>query len=392
MTLEARIPSKARTGIAALTCAAVVVPLLAPTCALATSFTQFNLTSDIPGLAAFQDPRLQNPWGMALPLAPVFWISNQATSIATIYNDAGVPNALAVSTSPSPTGNVFNPTTSFVVSSGAQSAPAIFLFATLSGEIVGWNPTVPSPPLSTVTTPGFKATDGAVYTGLALGNNGVGSFLYAADFRLGKIDVLNASFQKVTLSGSFTDPNLPSGYAPYNIQTLNGKLYVAYAKVDPVTGKASQTPNQGIVNVFDTNGNFLQRVATNTFLNSPWGLIIAPANFGDFANALLIGNHGDGTIDAFNPDTGEFLGKLLDPLGNVLTNSGLWALAFSNFDPGTLFFTAGINGEADGLFGSIQVAAPSPAVPGPIVGAGLPGLILASAGLLAWWRRRQKTA
>jgi hypothetical protein len=185
------------------------------------------------------------------------------------------------------------------------------------------------------------------------------------------------------------------GYAPYNIQTLNGKLYVAYAKVDPATGKASQTPNQGIVNVFDTNGNLLHRVATNMFLNSPWGLAIAPANFGDFAGALLIGNNGDGTIDAFNPDTGEFLGRLLDPLGNVLTKSGLWALGFrtgaSGFDPDTLFFTAGINGEADGLFGSIQVAGPA-AVPGPIVGAGLPGLLLAGGGLLVWWRRRQKIA
>jgi uncharacterized protein (TIGR03118 family) len=244
MTLEARIPSKARTGIAAVTCAAVLVPLLAPTCASATSFTQTNLASDVPGLAAFLDPNLQNPWGMAFSITSPFWISDQGTNVATLHQGTGAQVPLVVSTPPGPTGIVFNSSTSFVVSSGAQSGPAAFVFATLSGQIAWWNPAVPSPPTSTMAQTAFTATDGAVYTGLAGANNGAGNFLYAADFRNAKIDVLNASFQKVTLSGSFTDPNLPAGYAPYNIQTLNGKLYVAYAKVDPATGKARRRPTR----------------------------------------------------------------------------------------------------------------------------------------------------
>jgi uncharacterized protein (TIGR03118 family) len=229
------------------------------------------------------------------------------------------------------------------------------------------------------------------------------SFLYAADFRNGKIDVLNSAFAKTTIPGGpsqpFVDPNLPNGYAPYNIQQLNGKLYVLYAKVDPATGKASPGPNQGFVNVFNLDGspglpNGNMRLISGMNLNAPWGITFASLNFGQFSGALLIGNNGDGTIDAFDPATGAFLGQLLDAAGNPIANSGLWALKFraggSGFDPDTLFFDAGINGEHDGLFGEIQVNPSS--VPGPIVGAGLPGLIAACGGLLGWWRRRGKIA
>jgi uncharacterized protein (TIGR03118 family) len=192
-------------------------------------------------------------------------------------------------------------------------------------------------------------------------------------------------------------PELPRGYAPYNIQNLNGKLYVTYAQVD-ATGKASAGAGQGFVDVFNLDGspglpNGLVRLVSRGSLNAPWGLAIAPTSFGEFASALLVGNNGDGTIDAFDPTSGLFLGTLRDPMGNPITNDGLWALRIgtgaSGFDPNALYFDAGINGEVDGLFGEIQVA---PTVPSPIAGAGLPGLIFASAGLLGWWRRRQKSA
>ena len=198
-------------------------------------------------------------------------------------------------------------------------------------------------------------------------------------------------------SQPFRDFDLPKGYAPYNIQTLNGKLYVTYAQVD-ATGKASTGAGKGFVDVFNLDGspglpNGLVRLVSRGSLNAPWGVAIAPASFGEFAGALLVGNNGDGTINAFDPTSGLFLGTLLDPMGNPITNAGLWALRIgtgqSGFDPNALYFDAGINGEVDGLFGEIQVA---PTVPGPVAGAGLPGLILASVGLLGWWRRRQTCA
>ena len=313
--------------------------------AAASGYVQTNLTSDIPGLAPTADPNLKNPWGMSFGPNTPFWVSDQVTGVATLYNAAGVPQALVVTTPPTPgpgpTGQVFVGGLGFTIGNGG--GPATFVFATLAGTIDAWNGGTSA--IIQATTPG------AVYTGLAVG----GTKLYAADtVGVGRIDVFNNLFQPTTVAGSFIDPNVPSGFTPYNIQTVNGKLYVEYAQ--------RGSPG-GFVGVFDLNGNLLQHIADPHF-NSPWGITLAPATFGQFGGDLLVGNFGDGKINAFNPATGAFLGTLSDATGNPIVNSGLWSLQFrdpaSSFDPNALFFTAGINDERDGLIGKISVA-PEPA-------------------------------
>lgn len=335
-------------------------------CSAASMYLQTNLASDIPGLAAHTDPNLVNPWGMSFSATSPFWVSDAGTSKSTLYNGTGTPQSLVVTTPPGPTGQVFNTTTTFELSPGN---PARFIFSGLTGTISAWNPTVS--PTAAVTM--FTAPDHAAYTGLASGTVGANSFLYAADFANRKIDVFNSSFTKTSLAGNFVDPTIPAGYSPYNVQNVGGLLYVEYAKVDTVTHRASEDLNQGAVDVFDKNGNFVRRLATDAHLSSPWGITMSSANFGMFSNDLLVGNFGDGTIDAFDPTTGAFLGQLLDASGNALSNDGLWALNFraagSGFDPNTLFFNAGIQDEAHGLFGTIQVV-PEPASVA-IVGLGL---------------------
>ncbi len=280
------------------------------------------------------------------PTSP-FWVSNQASGNSTLYGAAGVPLPLVVTTPPaSPTGQVFNGTTDFQVSGTA----AHFIFATLAGTIDAWTGGASSAVVA--------ATQGAVYTGLALANNGSSNFLYAANAVGGRIDIFNSTFAPATLSGSFTDPNLPAGYSPYNIQNINGNLYVEYSQ------GFTMGAGLGIVNEFDANGNFVRRiVSAGGALNTPWGITMAPAGFGSFGGDLLIGNLGDGKINAFDPTTGAFQGVLSDSHGNPLVNDGLWALAFHTapgYNPNSLYFTAGINGQTDGLLGTITPT-PEPA-------------------------------
>jgi uncharacterized protein (TIGR03118 family) len=262
---------------------------------------------------------------------------------------------------------VFNPTSGFVISQGGVSGPAQFLFATEDGTISGWNPTVdPAHALIAVDRSGVRQGKflGAVYKGLALGQDGPAGFLFATDFRFGVVEQFDAGFHLVR---SFTDPVLASDcplrgqcFAPFGIQNIGGDLFVSFALQNKAHHDDVAGPGNGFVDVFDTSGTLLRRFASGGALNSPWGLALAPAGFGAFSTDLLVGNFGDGRISAFDPATGAFLGQLQDPSGHPITINGLWGLAFGNGglagDPTTLFFAAGLNDEADGLFGTLQPA------------------------------------
>jgi uncharacterized protein (TIGR03118 family) len=321
------------------------------------------LTSDLSGVAANTDPNLVNPWGIAFSATSPLWIADNGAGLSTLYNGLGqpfpTPTPLVVTiptegggTPPSsPTGVVFNATGSF--------GGASFIFATEEGVIAAWSNG------TTAIREVDNSASGAVYKGLAI----AGTTIYAADFHNGRIDAFDGNFAPVSPAGGFTDPSLPSGYAPFNIQNIGGQLYVTYAKQDATGVDDVPGAGNGIVDVFDTNGSLVKRLITGGTLNSPWGLALAPADFGSFSNALLVGNFGDGEINAFDPLLGTALGVLQDMNGDAIVNLGLWGLAFGNGMQGTqtnaLYFTAGIpepgkdNIEAHGLFGEIQ-AVPEP--------------------------------
>jgi uncharacterized protein (TIGR03118 family) len=322
-------------------------------------FVQTNLVSDIPGEAAITDPSLVNPWGItASPTSP-FWISDNGTGVSTLYTGTGakIPLTVTIPTPPSdtspaaPTGTVFNGTTDFNV---AANSPAHFIFDTEDGTISGWNGG------ASAVLEVNNSSSGAVYKGLAIGNNGSGNFLYASNFNSGKVEMYNGSF---ALTNSFTDPSVPTGYAPFNVQELNGDLFVTFALQDGAKHDDVAGPGHGYIDEFDLNGNLLDRLVSNGVLNSPWGLAIAPTGFGNFGGDLLVGNFGDGTINAFNPTDGDYVGTLDNTNGTPLVIQGLWGLRFGNGASSgptdTLYFTAGIPGtgmiEDHGLFGSLTV-------------------------------------
>ncbi|WP_263415963.1 TIGR03118 family protein [Terriglobus albidus] len=361
-----------------LTAAAVglLVTLSAMTQAVAqTSYQRTNLVSDIPGVANFADSNLVNPWGIvnAGSTGPI-WIADNGTGLSTVYTGEGVafptasPLVVIIPTprhSPAgavaaPTGIVFNSTSGFVVSAGGNSGASRFIFATEEGTISGWNPTVdPTHAILAVNHSGPGASAGrtrlgAVYKGLAIGNNGSGDFIYATNFRDGMVEMYDTHFQLVK---SFTDSEIPSGFAPFGIRNIDGKLFVTYAKQDAKRHDDVKGPGNGYIDIFDLNGILQSRFAADGALNSPWGLAVAPINFGAFSGSLLVGNFGDGRINAFSQSTGNFLGQLQDTFGNPMTINGLWGLEFGNgahqAPTTTLFFTAGIGDESHGLFGAI---------------------------------------
>jgi uncharacterized protein (TIGR03118 family) len=334
--------------------------------AASTRYQQINLVSDGTVSGTNPDANLVNGWGVAFnPNGPV-WVSDNGTGRSTLYDGQGNINSLVVQIpSPSgfeppgkPTGIVFNSSNDFTVTNGTTTGPSRFLFATEEGVIAGWAPNVDG----THALPAVQ-TPGAVYKGLALAGDGTGHLLYAADFFGGKIDVFDRNFNPVAAPGGFVDQALPPNFSPFNITAIQGDLYVTYAFRKP--GDTDETAGQGlgIVDVFDAGGRLLRRVATRGKLNAPWGIALAPAAFGSFANYVLVGNFGDGTINAYDAHSGAFKGQLRAPNGRPLKIDGLWGLAFGNgvlSQPSSvLFFAAGPSDESHGLYGAIMP------VPGP---------------------------
>ena len=347
----------------------------------ANRYNVHNLVSDIAGMADQTDPKLVNPWGIAVSPASPFWISDNHSGFSTVYDGAGkaapAANPLVVNVPPasgtappqsggapagSPTGIVFNDTAGFKVS----GQPAAFLFVSEDGVISGWSAAADRANAVVLLD---NSGSGAVYKGMAVAVSANGPRLYAANFHSGSVDVFDENLAPVTLMGGFADPYVPDGFAPFNIQKIGRKLYVTYAKQDADKHDDSAGPGMGFVNVFDFDGYLIGHLIYGDKMNSPWGLALAPSNFGDFSNALLVGNFGDGTVNAFDPCSGEYLGTLQDSSGANIVIPGLWALLFGNGrgggDANTLYFTAGAPGpgnlEDHGLFGAIQTAAAAPA-------------------------------
>jgi uncharacterized protein (TIGR03118 family) len=316
------------------------------------SFTVVPLVSDQPGVAPNTDPNLVNAWGLSSGPTTPWWVSDNGADKSTLYRGSdGLPQALVVSVPSAPTGNVFNSTSGFVLPVGGTKA--LFLFDTEDGTVLGWNGAQ-----GTTAVVVANLNDGAVYKGLAIADTSAGPRLFATDFHNGHVDVFDSNFNLVPNSG-FADPSIPNGYAPFGIQTIGNRVFVTYAKQDADAHDDVAGQGHGFVDVYDTAGNLLGRVAQHGQLNSPWGLVTAPATFGRFAGDLLVGNFGDGHINAYAElGNGHFehRGELRSSHG-MLTIDGLWALQVAqggnNGTPGTLFFTAGPDGEAHGLFGQI---------------------------------------
>ena len=352
-----------------------VLPLLA-TSAAAKNYQQQNLVSDLSTEGATQpvDPDLLNPWGIVNPPGGPLWVADNNSGFSTLYNGAGVKVALTVMIPPpmggmppaAPTGVVWNGTSKFIISNMTVSGAANFIFDTEDGTISAWNSTVD--PIvagaSTATLVVDNSSKSAVYKGLALGSrstlasNGSGEYLYATNFREGVVEEYDSTF---TFVNSFTDTTLPAGFAPFGIRNINGNLWVTFARQNAAKHDDAPGKGNGYVDVFDTDGNLLRRFVSKGKLNSPWGMALAPANFGKFSNELLIGNTADGTINAYDLATGHFVGTLDGQKGKPITNDRLWSLDFGDTvtaaSPSDLFFTAGLNNETDGLFGKI-VAVP----------------------------------
>jgi len=330
-------------------------------------YSQTNLVSNTAGVANTTDPQLLNPWGISLLPGQDFWIANNNSGTSTLYDNQGKKDTGLVVTIPGATGNPNGncspgcPTGNVSNGNGSYFSGGQFIFDTEDGLVANWNGTS-----NTAVVAFDNSASGAVYKGLALLNS---TFLLAANFNSGKVDVLDRNFNLTSLSGSFTDPKLPAGFAPHGIHVIGNQIYIAYAMQDAAKHDAQPGAGMGQVDIFDANGNFVSTlVPAGGQLNAPWGVVAAPATFGAFPSAILVGNFGDGTINAFDT-TGKFLGQLSDSSSKVLVNPGLWDMVFGgggpSGDPGTLYLTAGggnqpnfpAGGSTTSVFASLVPAA-----------------------------------
>ncbi len=358
-----------------------------------TAGSPYSLTSLVANVAGGNatnvDPNLVNPWGlsMAAGSAPA-WVANNATQTSTLYDGNGKPQpaasplivSLAAGTNGAfnPTGIVANgSTTDFLVSAATKTGSSAFIFDGEGGMIAGWSPSVDLTHAVTV----YSDPNGAVYKGLAIAKNAGALLLYAADFHNKKIDVFDTHFTKQATSATafaFTDPAIPGGYAPFGIQAINNgasgatQIYVTYAQQVAPDNHANATgAGLGYVDIYDTNGTLIKQLIAGGALNAPWGLALAPADFGTFSNALLVGNSGDGKINAYDAAAGTLMGALSDPSSTQLAIAGLLGIAFgndaNNQPHNTLFFAAGSNGGADGGYGRIDPGSTAPILNAPPV-------------------------
>ncbi len=323
---------------------ALMLIVVCTTAVAQTGYQRMSLVSNLSGKAPHTDPLLKNPWGLAYSPGAPFWVSDEASGWSTLYDGKGNPQSLQVVIPPAsgtgqgtPTGIVYNGSQEFKI----RNWTSVFLFATLDGTISGWSSFSPTLALIGATQAG------AVYTGLAITSKASGNFLYAADSANNKVDVYNGNFSLVK---SFTDSAIPAGFAPFGIQDIGGQLYVTFASTTGGSG--------GYIDIFGEDGTLVKHFAHGAPLNQPWGLAVAPTNFGTFSGALLVTNNTPtGTIHAFDLTTGKALGTLKTTTGKVITIPGLWGIEFgggtvSNGKTNQLFFTAGPN-DTDGYFGAI---------------------------------------
>jgi uncharacterized protein (TIGR03118 family) len=360
-------------------------------------YTQTNLVSNVSGVAPVTDPQLINPWGISRGSGSPWWVSDNATGLSTLYNGAGAKQSLIVTIPPAdpnnkntptgtPTGTIFNGSqTDFLL---APTKPALFLFSTIDGTIAGWNPAVAATLAVTV----VKTTDGSSYTGLTSAFINGKSFLYAANFTKGRVDVFDNAFRPVLLIGeqsdrnagddndrssenSFVDENLPRGYVPFNVQAIGSDIVVTYALHEEGARFETDGPGLGFVDIYSSSGRLLRRLEHGDWLNAPWGVALAPLDFGRFSHDLLIGQFaggGDtqssGCIAAYDLATGKFDGLLQDASGKPLAINGIWALSPGNVSPNNndataapateVYFTAGPNRGSEGLLGYLTAVSP----------------------------------